>query len=194
MGNIEGPRTFVPVFLALAVVPGSWICGIAASLGEFLATDISQRRQTLRVPGLRVGGIAARIAIEIKEERELDQLAVADPITVICAISGGAALHVNINRIIAVATGIGSNVAQRNLPANLAENSRGRTAVGSGRDVNHVALIQRGHAHLPIGACVFVGSSCVVRTAEACIPGSQAGDLISDESRVRPARSPEDLF
>src|SRR5204863_5445397 len=67
-----------------------------------VAADVGQRRETLRVAGRRVLGVAAGIAVEVEEETELDGLAVNGAVAVPRAVARAAALLVDVDGVVGV--------------------------------------------------------------------------------------------
>src|SRR5581483_2901796 len=68
--NVEGPRAFVAVLGALAVVPRARTVRIGPGLRQFMPAHVRQRSQSLRVQARSVGWIATWISIQAEEERE----------------------------------------------------------------------------------------------------------------------------
>src|SRR5262249_32694581 len=114
----------VGVLRAARVVPRVEV-RVRQRLGGLVAADVRDRRQTLRVTAGRAR-IAARVTVEVEEERELDLHAVARAGRVPRAEAGVAARLVDVDRREAVRLRI------RDLLADLGEDRR-RAAAALGR-------------------------------------------------------------
>src|SRR5262249_30845294 len=87
----EGPGALVRVLAPLLVVPRVQL-GVGQHLAQLVPAHVCESRQALAAAEVRRSlGVAARIAVEVEEEAELDADAVDRPRAVPRAVAGGAA-------------------------------------------------------------------------------------------------------
>src|SRR5204863_7113127 len=97
----ESPRTLVGVLVALLVVPGVEL-RIGQHLAQLVARDVCERGKPLAVAEARSLRIAARIAVEVEEEPELDPFAVDRARAVPGAVARAAARLVRVDGVVGV--------------------------------------------------------------------------------------------
>src|SRR5206468_3758952 len=99
--SAERPRALVCVLASRSVHP-SIETRIGAGLGDLVTRNICQSRQSLRMQSRPVSRIASRVAIEVKEKRELYRNSSAKTGAVPRAVSRTAARAIDVNRVISI--------------------------------------------------------------------------------------------
>src|SRR5262249_31003892 len=157
---------------------------------QLVCADIRERGETLAVLPRAVLRVAARVPVELPEERKLNANSADSPPGMPGAIARVAARQVGVDRHVAVPVRVEDDVSGRHFLLHLVQDRARASATRSSGSVDDVALVGRRRTDLAVRSSVLVARLRVVRAGEAGVEALDAGDLVA--RATRPTRPPED--